>query len=152
MLLRSIVPLAATMLAACDPALSRATGDFFWKADCRYVSPAELPAGARSWYGKCTAKAAHGPGVLRAANAAFYGTMIKGRPFLGALEDGSGVRLGRFVGRRFVQSDKSQDNLDSSRAAAAGARTAAARLARANYRGLANEYAAKARMFGSYDH
>ena len=146
---RVAVVLTAGLLA-CAPATSQRAGD--QTTGCRVAAVAGLPAGPRRWYGGCTAKGAHGSGVVRVADVAFYGILANGSPVRGAIEDAAGVRFGRFVAARFVQSDQPQDNLNSYRAAAAGARAAAMRFARANNRGSANYYQGKAKMFDNYAH
>ena len=152
MSLRFVAALVAATLLACSPAASGVTSERDRATGWRYSAPAALPTGAKRWYGACTAKAVHGPGVLHMANAAFYGTMANGSPLRGAIEDSSGIMFGRFVGGKLVQSDQPQDNLNSYRAAASGARAASARFAKAKNQASASFYAAKARMFDDYDH
>lgn len=141
----------STGLLACGPATSGGMNDRDRTTGCRVSIVAELAAGPKRWYGACTAKGPYGSEVLSAADGAFYGTMSNGNPVRGAIEDSSGVRFGSFIADKFVQSDRAQDNLNSYRAAAAGARTGAARLARANNRTSARYYGAKAKIFEGYE-
>lgn len=119
---------------------------------CAFDEPQFFGGLPAKWEGGCQDGKANGRGVLRSFNgkkvaATFYGTMERGNPKLGVVEDRDGLIIGRFApGGKPIDSDEFKDRLDGVNEAVAAATQIKESYQRAGNSASAAFYGKKVKM------
>jgi len=146
------VPAAAKAAPSPEPQANAAADAPAAGGACAFDEPQFFGGLRAKWEGGCDDSKANGRGVLRSFNgnkvaATFYGTMERGNPKLGVVEDRDGLIIGRFApGGKPIDSDEFKDRLDGVNEAVAAATQIKESYERAGNKASAAFYAKKVKM------